>query len=316
MYWIIWLLGLCLVNMLNAEEMGASMIDWGSIRNPVYGHSGWSVKDACVAFNGEHYVVFFSAFFHDRGRERSHVSAVQTKDFRSFSEPLFIWDGDSGGWTGFCSPNISRLDGEFILTFNSWGDEHPNGRENQLFYATSSDLINWSEYRPLASNLTEGTRAIDAALTKHTYYFLVWKERQTPQFAYARQLDGEWIRMDEPVLGWFENGQFLQIDGTDFLLFTGKGHQPYLVEIEFLENGDSTAIRTAVPMPLDIPVETFNTDDSANAAFMWLETGKEGTFHYLIYAGSTEGESHAGRGDNRLGIARSADGIHWSVPPE
>lgn len=296
------------------SEMDSTIITLETLENPVYSHPDWSVKDACVAANAGEYVIFFSAFFHARGKERSHISAVRTRDFRVFSEPLFLWSGEADGWTGLCSPNISRIDDEFVLTFNSWGNEHPNGRKNQLFYSTSKDLLDWSIPKPLASNLTMGIRAIDAAITLQEVYFLVWKERQTPQFAFAESLDGEWTRMTGPALGWFENAQFVHLPGGDYLLFTGKGHQPILVEIEFSLSVDGPTITAGLPRQLFIPIQEFNTHDHANAAFLWSEAGPSGDTLYLIYAGSTEGESHAGRGYNQLGIARSTDGISWSVP--
>ncbi len=295
-----------------------STVDWNAIQNPVYAHPEWSVKDACVAFNGDEYVVFFSAFFQDRGQIRSYISAVRTRDFRSFSEPFLLWTGEEDGWTGLCSPNISRIDGKFVLTFNTWGHNdngHPNGRFNQLLYAVSEDLISWSDHRPLGENLTRGKRAIDAALYEDKgVYFLVWKAFQTPKIAYARDLDGEWTAMEDPDLGWFENAQILDIDGETCMLFTGRGHHPYLVQVTLFNPDGEPAFSASKKQPLVVPLQSFNTHERANAAFMWCEAGKDGLYRYLIYAGSTEGESYAGRGYNRLGLVRSLDGIHWSVP--
>jgi hypothetical protein len=98
-------------------------IDWQKIRNPVYARAGWSVKDAAMIIRGENIYVFFSAFFPDEGRERCHVSAVRTRDFLSFTEPLFIWSGVDRGFWGFCSPNIGQVGDTFVLTDNSWGDK-------------------------------------------------------------------------------------------------------------------------------------------------------------------------------------------------
>ena len=70
-----------------------------------------------------------------------------------------------------CSPNFYEAPqgapipsgaGKYIITMNSWGDI--DGRPNQLFISTSSDLRIWSTYAPLGSSRTAGDRAIDAAV--------------------------------------------------------------------------------------------------------------------------------------------------------
>ena len=67
------------------------------------------------------------------------------------------------------------------------------------------------------------------------------------------------------------------------------------------------------PTVLKVPQEGFNTYHRSNAAFLadWREY--DGYF-YLLYAGTTEGKTHAGRGNNKLGLARSQDLKTWSAP--
>lgn len=300
---------LCTSSMATEDLLG-----WNALSNPVYAREGWSVKDACMAYEGEEFYLFFSAFYWTRGQERSHVVGVKTTDFRSFSEPLFIWDGQENGWTGLCSPDISRVDGQYVMTFNSWGDDHPNGKSNQLFYALSRDLESWSDYQPLASNLTIGSRAIDAALCQaKDKLYLVWKEHQTPMIAFSNELEGNWTRIGNPSGGWFENAQFLKIDGNWTLLVTGEGHLPYLMKMKHAGNRPEDWLRWGRPEVLQIPEERFNTNNRANAAALADWRTYDGYF-YLLYAGRTEGVTHAGRGDNKLGLARSKDLIHWETP--
>jgi hypothetical protein len=65
---------------------------------------------------------------------------------------------------------------------------------------------------------------------------------------------------------------------------------------------------------LQNPPKAFNTRSIGNAPF--LADFRENDWYFsLFYAGSTEGQSHAGRGDNRLGLARSRDLHEWQVPP-
>ncbi len=290
------------------------MFDWAKLQNPIYSHPGWSVKDACWGWHGDWLYLFFSAFFVSRGQERSHVVSVKTQDLLTFSDPLFIWDGAAEGWSGLCSPNLSLVEKTHVLTFNSWGEEHPNGQTNQLFYATSTDLESWTSPQPLAKNLTQGQRAIDAALTKtDDKLYLVWKEQQTPQLAVAHQLDGPWNRLGTPSGGWFENAQLLQINGHWHLLMTGPDHAPYLMQMTGNGEQDQDWLTWAPPRRLEIPEESFNTDEPANAAFLADWRLLDGYF-YLLYAGRTEGKTHAGRGNNKLGVARSKNLQSWHVP--
>jgi predicted GH43/DUF377 family glycosyl hydrolase len=98
-------------------------IEWRNLKNPVYQHQDWSVKDASIIYKDQEFYLFFSAFFFDRSRERSHVVAVKTRGFKTFSEPLFIWDGRDDGWIGMCSPNITQVGDMYYLTYNSPGDK-------------------------------------------------------------------------------------------------------------------------------------------------------------------------------------------------
>jgi hypothetical protein len=290
------------------------MLNWSAIRNPVYDVEGWATKDACMARHGETIHLFLSAFFHDRGQERSHVAGVSTMDMIRFSDPALLWDGRGDGWTGMCSPNISAHQGAYVMTYNTWGDQHPNGRHNQLFYARSDDLIDWAAPRPLAPELTRGIRAIDAALERHSRrWFLVYKERQTPVMAWADELDGPWTRLGSVAGGWFENAQFICLGGIWHLVVTRRDHAPWLRRMKGDPDELASWLCWGEPISLLPPEEGFNTNERANAASLvdWREWDG---YIYLLYAGRTEGESHAGRGDCRLALARSRDLNQWELP--
>jgi predicted GH43/DUF377 family glycosyl hydrolase len=126
----------------------------GQPKNPILAYDQWSIKDACCAWRDGLFTVFFSAF----DQERSRVAAVTTADFCTYSDFLFCLDGRADGHISLCSPDISRVGDTYILTLNSWGDDPEN--PNQLFYMQSPDLVQWSERRPLAANLTRGARCL------------------------------------------------------------------------------------------------------------------------------------------------------------
>ncbi len=297
-------------------------IDWDSLENPVYSHAGWSTKDACMVYRDGYFYLFFSAFYHDKGRERSHVVGVKTKDFINYSDPLFTWSGYFDGWTGMCSPNITKHGNKYYLTYNSWGDDHSNGMKNQLFYAVSEDLENWQSGKPLAWDITvdengNQVRAIDAAVTFfNDKVYLCWKENQTPMMAVADEIGKTgWKRLGQLPNGWCENYQFIQMDGFWYHVSTAQGHQPRIMKMCGDGYDDSDWLNWSVFSYPEIPVEDFSTDEQANASFLADWRIYDG-YMYLIYAGRTEGQSHLGRGNNKLGLARLKTFTKWSVPDE
>ncbi len=313
---------------------GGLFIDWQNLKNPIYVYQDASTKDACMEYKNDTFYLFFSAFYTERDKVRSHVVGIKTKDFKTFSEPMFIWDGRDQGWTGMCSPNISKVKGEYILTFNSWGHEHPNGRFNQLFYATSKDLENWDGPNPIAENLTRGKSLIDIALAyDNGKYYIIWqdwivdgKKIKVNRLATGESLDGKFEHVGDGYVHFLmkdgkenglkhENWEFLKIDGTWHILSTDYSpHEPYLYRISGDPKVDQNWLTWTEGFRLKVPVEAFNTKHPANAAYLadWREYDG---YYYLLYAGKTHSKTHAGRGNNKLALARSKDLINWSAPP-
>ena len=304
-------------------------IDWRNLKNPVLSYSNWSVKDAAMAYRERTFYLFFSAFYPDRGQVRCHVVEISTLDFKRYSAPVFDFDGDEDGWLGMCSPDVQQLNGKYVMTFNSWG--HKPGKPDQLFYIVSDDLVHWSLRKPLAWNLTEvgDQRVIDAALAQADGgYYLAYKEQtpgtpKRPRIAFSRSLDGPftYVRDGLPDL-LMENGkdngllhenyEFVSIDSHWYMLTTDYLPQaPYL----YRQEPDSHWLRWTHGYAFAIPRETFNTDKVADASSL-CDWRKFDGYYYLIYAGRTEDQTYLGRGWNQIGLARSKDLIHWSVPGE
>lgn len=306
-------------------------IEWSRLENPVLEYPEWSIKDYACAHRDGTFYVFFSAFYQDDGRIRSHVLEVRTEDFREYSEPVMHVDGRENGWIGMCSPDVSRHDGTYYLTFNSWGDKE--GKPNQLFYRTSPDLESWSDRRPLGRSLTRGERAIDAAVGRHDgRWYLAWKGADSETcIATAADIDGpfEYVgedgvlrfekRSGEVTRGGQENYQFHATDGERYLLTTDfhAGHRPTLYRIDGDPEEEESWLTWTDGYQLGIPEQEFNTGDRANAAAMYDWREHDDHF-YLLYAGNQEGRykgdtagAFAGRGWNRLGLARSTDLETW-----
>jgi hypothetical protein len=290
-----------------------ALLNFSALKNPVFQHQGWSIKDSCMAHKDGTFYVFFSAFYKDDGMGRCHVSGVKTKDFKTFSDPLFIWDGRDQGWQGMCSPNISQIGDTYYLTYNSWGESKE--KPPQLFYAQSKDLENWDKHRPLAANVTKGARSIDAAIAfANNKYYLVYKEYQTPKMAVGPSLDSDaWKSLGTIPGGWFENGEFIKIDGKWNLLVTDRYHLPCLRELKGQGDIDSEWINWGSFKRFPIPLENFNLNERANCAFLADFRSMDGYF-YLLYSGRNKGFGHEGDFDFSLAIARSKDLITWQPP--
>lgn len=299
-------------------------LDWKGLKNPVLQYADWSVKDyACVYHDGTFHV-FFSAFYEDRGRVRSHVVQVTTPDFKTFSEPLMNLDGREDDWIGMCSPDVARIGDTWYLCYNSWGDKE--GQPNQLFFRSSKDLKNWSPARPLAANLTRGARAIDAAVAPwQGKVILFWKEVQTTRCAVGDSMEGEFRLIGDgyPKTGmrdgqevtWNENYQLLFIDGKWRLLTSTKMDGSTMFPMIYTMDGDGSRaehwLRWVDGYRINVAQEEFNTRDQANASALMLPGKMEDGYWYLLYAGNTEGQTFLKRGHNRLGLSRSRDLLHW-----
>ena len=294
---------------LAAAPSSSSFLDWSSLKNPVYSRKGWSIKDSTLAYKDGSFYIFFSDFQFDRGMYRCYVSGVKTRDFRNFSAPLFIWTGKEAGYRGMCSPNLSQIGDTYYLTYNSWGDDkdHPN----QLFYAVSKDLETWDKDKPLAANVTAGKRTIDAAIAYwNSKYYLVYKEDQTPKMAVGGKLDGGWKSLGTVPGGWFENGEFIRIDGKWNMLVTDRWHMPCLRAIRDDGATDDDWANPGKFVRLNIPLQTFNLEEHANCAFL-ADFREHDGFFYLLYSGRNLGLFHEGDKHFKLAIARSKDLKSW-----
>jgi hypothetical protein len=234
-----------------------------------------------------------------------------------------------------CSPDVAVRSDRYYLTYNSWGDKE--GKPNQLFYRVSDDLETWSDRRPLASDLTADERAIDATVTfANGRCYLAYKgpEHRT-RIAVAPDVDGPFDPVGEDGVARFEkasgevtrggqeNYQFHAVDGERCLLTTDfhAGHRPVLYRLDGDPATDGDWRFWTDGYRLEIAEQEFNVGDRANAAAMYDWREHDGHF-YLLYAGNQEGRydgddtggPFAGRGWNRLGLARSTDLETWVLP--
>ena len=319
--------------MLSADAQKTPFLDWKGLKNPVLTYPDWSIKDTAMVYRDGTFYVFFSAFYPNSDAAACHVVEVTTKDFKHFSDPVLQFDGKEDGWLGMCSPDVELLNGQYVMTFNSWGNQPV--KPNQLFYMTSSDLVHWSPRHKLVPELTDGKKVIDAALAyEDGGYYALWKQGPkggvlVPRLAFSKTLEGPYAFVgdglprllrpdgtDETLT--HENYQFMKADGNWYLLTTDydaktegniidKGEELHL----YKRDPKSHWLRWGEGHRLNTPQETFNTDNRDNAGCI-VDWRKHDGYFYLLYAGRTEYNSYAMRGTNKLGLARSKDLIHWS----
>jgi hypothetical protein len=313
------------------------------LSNPVLTYPGWSIKDYACAWHDGQFYLFFSAFYEDAGRVRSHVVEVSTPDFVHYSEPILHFEGMDRGWIGACSPDITFHKGLYYLTFNSWGNKE--GAPNQLFYRTSPDLRHWSEVKPLADNLTQGSGPIDAALafTENRVY-VAWSQHRKTRIATAGDIDGEFhypagydgfaeLLMEDgkPLKKHQENASFHKIGGKWHLLVNGyEPHRPTLFRMKGSGGREADWLHWVDGFEMEMPREKFNLPyqgdpdydyHRSNASFL-LDLRHLDGYWYCLYAGrdgyrkKVENRPFDGRGWNRLGLARSRDLRNWKPAGE
>ena len=282
-------------------------INWDAVQTPFVSYPGFSLKDPALVWHDGWFQMACSVF--DEANH-SQLMTWRSRDLASWEGPMWSL---GAGTDGYCSPDIIQHDGRYIMTFQSWDAIPPRDSKNQLFYATSDDAASWSAPKPLAANVTQGVRAIDAALAHHQgMWYCLYKEAQTPRLAKASDIDGPWEQLGNPLSCWAENGQFLQIDGTWHMLATLLEHQQGIAAID----GDPDRAFSWTSWQEFRHIETpiipgFNEGSAANASSMWGGRALDGYWYRVFCAAQNPPDGNWGY---ELGIARSTDLVTWEMP--
>jgi hypothetical protein len=292
-------------------------IDWSALTNPILSDPTVGVKDQALQWSGGEWHMLYSDMTATKAAPHVHFSVAvsSSPDLRQWSAPRVIADNAA-------SPDIVRSpSGSFVVTYQT-----PQGLAYRT--TTSASLQSWSTAHPLGRGLAQ--RMIDAALafTGHGV-ILGFKAGTTTQhfeIAWAPSLSGTFHLVGQPDIVVYddtvENYEFLTVDGAWHLMTTSNTlDQPFIFT---LDPGNpatpSTWLHWSEGQELSVPSEAFNSGqgissvgyEHANSAFLCVGPGGE---DYLTYAGSTELTQFGGWGHARIGLARSTDLVHWSVPP-
>lgn len=314
-----------------ADRPDGPHVNWERVRNPVLGYPARAVKDPALVWSHGRWVALFSSV-DTRGRWR--IGITTSSDLQRWSRLRFL--PHDVRVEGEASPDVVRSpDGDFVVTFQSFVHD-VDGGEAKLWYRTTRDFRQFSRARRLAFEVHPGSadRVIDPALVWSPAGLLLGYKfglRDGPQsFEIARStsgaLDGPWVLVGRPdikVLGdTVENYQFLHLDGDFELLATSNNlDRPYLFDLAGAPGEPAGWLHWSAGRQLVVPQEAWNpgggvtgvTFEHANCAFVVDRRRIDGLV-YLIYADSPDLASFGGQGHARLGMARSRDLVHWTVP--
>jgi hypothetical protein len=301
-------------------------IPWEELRNPIYAPDHMVKDQALQGINGEWHLFMSERW--DR-KEGARFPVVRSTDFKTWS-PVESFNGLT-----LDSPDVTRAtDGELVITSQEPG---PTGAA-QIVYRRQPTIDGpWKESTELLGDPFPGVRMIDGAIAHAPRGLFAIAKRgardqvpQTPEVFYAESgvPQGPWQHLGTANLGWTENFQFLFIDGVWHVLATTIPiHEPTLFRLDGDPEKPRSRLRWNKVRSFDIPSEEWNspregpakdragiTYERANSAYLCDARALDG-YWYLVYAGSDELSTHDGRGLARIGIARSEDLVHWTVPP-
>ena len=216
-----------------------------------------------------------------------------------------------GNATDLLNPAIIRFRDGFFGLFSEY-----DGKTWHTVAATSSDGLNWSEpSRVLSPEGWEGgyIAANGSALVVDGTIFYWYQAGSPPRIALARSNDGRaWTRQGEAVVPLGPRGSFDERAVADPYVIRSEG----MFYMFYLGQDRAARQRLGVARSSDGVVWEKLRDNPV------LELGERGAFDeyglgepavwssggswWMLYTGRAKGEKRA------IGLARSADGVHWS----
>jgi hypothetical protein len=310
-------------------------VAWSKLRNPIVAYANAAAKDQALIWADEAWHMLFSYVTDDTtvaGQEHWGIATSQSSDLLHWS-PAAPWSEQPGG---MASPDIVRSpSGMFVATYDSPPNE-TGPTQAKLYYRTSSDLVHWSAPHPLARSLypDPDVRVIDPALAwTGNGLVLAYKVGTTSQpqafeigWSKSGSLAGPWTVVGRPDVRIYddtvENYELLSVNGSWHLVATSNTlDQPWMFTLSGPPANPSSWLHWVDGYELAVPSESWNTGaglssvsyEHANSAFLCQDTADG--YEYLTYAGSHELSRFGGWGHAEIGIVRSRDLVHWTVPP-
>jgi len=325
-------MALVAVGMASPLRTHAPAIPWTRLHNPILRYPDRAVKDPALMWAGGRWHALFGAV----DREGHWAIGISTSaDLHGWSAPTVV--PHDPALEGEASPDVARApDGSYVVTYQSFVHD-AGGAAPKLYTRTTTDFRSFSPPRALGRELHPGPddRMIDAALAwTPAGLLLAYKYGAADgkqAFELARSvtgtLDGPWTLVGRPDITLYdntiENYQFLRLEGRWRLLATSNAFdRPYLFDLVGKPRDPRSWLEWSHGRRLRIPIEPWNrgrgltgvTYEHANSAYL-IDGRAIGGRYYLVYADSPEITTFGGAGHAQLGVARSRDLEHWSVPP-
>jgi hypothetical protein len=317
----------------------APRIGWTGLHNPVLSDPTAGEKDQALVWAGGRWHMLFSFVTNDSptpGAEHWNIAVATSPDLVHWSAPS-PWPAQPGV-IGVGSPDIVRSpSGLFVATYDS-GPGEAGGGQAKLYYRTSPDLTSWSPPHPLALSLhpTPAERMIDPTLAwtgnglvlGYKYGTVSSSTSQHFEVAWSPSgsIDGPWRFVGRPDIVVYgdtvENLEFLTVAGRWRLVATSNTFdQPWMFDLSGDPASPASWLSWTHGRMLEIPGQKWDSGpglssvgyEHANSVFLCDAHAVDG-YYYATYSGSDELTRFGGWGHAEIGMARSRDLVHWSVP--
>jgi predicted GH43/DUF377 family glycosyl hydrolase len=229
-------------------------------------------------------------------------------------EPV-LGRGAAGAWDGVdvLNPAVARRDGTYFNLYSGF-----DGRTWHTGLAVSSDGIRWDKQGRVLSPgpaAWEGDYiAANGAALLHEGEFLYWYQAgRPPRIGLARSGDARnWTKRAEPVLtagprgSWDERGvadpYVIRAGGAFYLYYLGMDRaRRQRLGVAMSADGARWYKSRANPILEPGTAGAFDENGLGEPA-VWATGG----WYWMLYTGRDRRE------DRRIGLARSADGVHWA----
>jgi hypothetical protein len=307
-------------------------IPWSRLRNPILASRDRALKDPAIVWEAGRWQALFSSV-DATGRWR--IGTATSPDLARWTAPAEV--PHDPAVEGEASPDVGPApEGSFVVTYQSFVHD-AGGGQAKLYYRTTTDFRTYTPPRPLGRELHPGAsdRMIDAALAWTPAGLLLGYKYGLPDRAQAFELarsttgslDGPWQLVGRPDISVFadtiENYQFLHLGtGWQLLATSNRLDRPFLFTLAGDPSTPAGWLHWSAGRELHVPQERWNPGrgttgasyEHANGAFLVDRRAVAGRY-YLVYADASEVRRFGGAGHDQLGVARSTDLVHWSVPP-
>jgi len=199
------------------------------------------------------------------------------------------------------NPSVVKVSGEYQNLFSEF-----DGKTWYTRWARSTDGVTWKIWKRMDLPVEGGIAANGSALAGHPLYYW-YQTGDPPRIALAGEGDKPRVVLNPGPLGSFDergvaDPDVIQIAGEFYLFYLGqdRARRQRLGVARSADGVNWEKLRSNPILELGAP-GAFDENGLGEPA-VWSSGGT----YWMLYTGRDRGERR------RLGLARSADGVHWS----